>query len=285
MSLALSDNLAPQPVTDIFTSDTNIDRRKCHRTVPMKVLALGVGRTGTASLRIALERLGYLKCYHMMSASMENPPDCLMWHDALNAKYDGVGEFGRKEWDQLLGDCQAVCDWPACAFAKELIEAYPNAKVILTTREVDSWHASVMKTVHWRVSDPEHRLASNFSWAASMYYPMLNKFFATFFRGDFPNKGKQVYEDHVAEVRSLVPPERLLEYKISDGWAPLCEFLGEEVPDTAFPRGNDMADFFKRCRSRNRRQMANAALQAVTMGGAIIAAGFAATMAFKRFHR
>lgn len=72
----------------------------------MKVLALGVGRTGTASLRIALERLGYLKCYHMMSASMENPPDCLMWHDALLAKYDGVGEFGRKEWDQLLGDCQ-----------------------------------------------------------------------------------------------------------------------------------------------------------------------------------
>lgn len=84
-----------------------------------------------------------MKTYHMMSASMENPPDCLMWHDALSAKYDGVGEFGRKEWDQLLGDCQAVCDWPACAFAKELIEAYPNAKVILTTREVESWHAYV----------------------------------------------------------------------------------------------------------------------------------------------
>ncbi|KAL5364693.1 P-loop containing nucleoside triphosphate hydrolase protein [Aspergillus floccosus] len=285
MSLIHADNLPPQPVTDIFTNDTCIDRRKCHRTVPMKVLALGVGRTGTASLRIALERLGYLKCYHMMSASMENPPDCLMWHDALCAKYDGVGEFGRKEWDQLLGECQAVCDWPACAFAKELIEAYPNAKVILTTRDVDSWHASVMKTVHWRVSDPEHRFVSNFSWAAGMYYPMLNKFFETFFRGDFPNKGKQVYLDHVEEVRSLVPPERLLEYKISDGWGPLCEFLGEEVPDTPFPRGNDMADFFKRCRGRNRRQMLNAALQAFTMGGALLATGFAATMAFKRFSR
>lgn len=93
------------------------------------------------ALRKAFERLGYGKCYHMMCASVENPPDCLMWHDALNAKYDGVGEFGRKEWDQLLGDCQAVCDWPACAFAKELIEAYPNAKVILTTRDVDPWHA------------------------------------------------------------------------------------------------------------------------------------------------
>ncbi|KAJ5407128.1 hypothetical protein N7465_008412 [Penicillium sp. CMV-2018d] len=283
MSLMLSDNLAPQPMTDIFTDDTNIDRRKCRRTVPMKVLALGVGRTGTASLRKAFERLGYGKCYHMMCASVENPPDCLMWHDALNAKYNGIGEFGRKEWDQLLGDCQAVCDWPACAFAKELIEAYPNAKVILTTRDVDPWHASVMKTVFWRVSDPEHKFVSNFSWAAGMYYPMLNKFFETFFRGDFPGKGKQVYEDHVAEVRSLVPPERLLEYNINDGWAPLCEFLEEEVPDTPFPRGNDMADFYKRCSTRNRHQMMNAAFQAVTIGGSLLAAGFAATLAFKRF--
>ncbi|KAF7717513.1 P-loop containing nucleoside triphosphate hydrolase [Penicillium ucsense] len=285
MSLMLSDNLSPQPATDIFTSDTCIDRRKCHRTVPMKVLALGVGRTGTASLRKALERLGYVKCYHMMCASVENPPDCLMWHDALNAKYKGIGEFGRKEWDQLLGDCQAVCDWPACAFAKELIEAYPNAKVILTTRDVDPWHASVMKTVHWRVSDPEHKLVSNFSWAAGMYYPMLNTFFETFFRGDFPGKGKQVYNEHVELVRSLVPADRLLEYNINDGWAPLCEFLEEELPDTPFPRGNDMADFYKRCSTRNRHQMMNAALQAVTMAGAVVATGFAATMVFKRFVR
>lgn len=118
-----------------------------------------------------------------------------------------------------------------------------------------------------------------------MYYPMLSKFFETFFRGDFPNKGKQVYLDHVEEIRSLVPPERLLEYQIGDGWGPLCEFLGEEVPDTAFPRGNDMADFFKRCRTRNRRQMMNSALQAITMGGALLGTGVAAMMAFKRFTR
>lgn len=141
---------------------------------------------------------------------------------------------------------------------------------------------SVMKTVYWRVTDPEHRFVAQFSWAASMYYPMLNKFFETFFRGDFPNKGKQVYQDHVEEVRSLVPPERLLEYKISDGWAPLCEFLEEEVPDTQFPTGNDMANFFKRCRTRNRRQMMNGAFQAVTMGGAFLAAGTALFYAFRR---
>ncbi|KLJ09351.1 hypothetical protein EMPG_15214 [Blastomyces silverae] len=280
-----AESLPPQPLTDIFTEDTCIDRRKCHRTVPMKVLALGVGRTGTASLRAALERLGYLDTYHMMSASIENPPDCLMWQDALAAKYDGVGEFGRKEWDQLLGHCQAVCDWPACAFAKELIEAYPNAKVILTTRDVDSWHSSVMKTVWWRVTDPEHRLVSNFSWAASMYHPMLQKFFDTFFKGDFPNKGKQVYLNHVEEVRSLVPKERLLEYKIGEGWGPLCEFLGEEIPDAVFPRGNDMQGFVERCRTRNRRQMMNAGLQAVAMGASMIATALAVTMACKRLFR
>ncbi|KUL82887.1 hypothetical protein ZTR_09008 [Talaromyces verruculosus] len=166
----------------------------------------------------------------MMSASIENPPDCLMWHDALTAKYDGIGEFGRKEWDQLLGDCQAVCDWPACAFAKELIEAYPQAKVILTTRDVNSWHS----------------LVSKFSWAASMYYPMLNKFFDTFFRGDFPNQGKEVYMNHLKEVRSLVPPEKLLEFNISEGWGPLCEFLGHDIPQTPFPHSNEVSDFIAR---------------------------------------
>jgi hypothetical protein len=93
------------------------------------------------ALRTALKELGFEDCYHMMSASVENPPDCLMWSDALAAKYDGEGTFTRDDWDKLLGHCQAVCDWPAVAFAKELIEAYPDAKVILTTRDVDSWHA------------------------------------------------------------------------------------------------------------------------------------------------
>lgn len=164
----------PKPVTDIFTSDTDINRRECRRVVPMRVLALGLGRTGTASLRTALKNLGFDDCYHMMSASVENPPDCLMWSDALAAKYDGKGQFGREQWDQLTGHCQAICDWPAVAFAKELIKAYPEAKVIITTRDVDSWHASTMKTVHWRATEPELKLVSKFDWGAGLYQPMLS---------------------------------------------------------------------------------------------------------------
>ena len=214
-------------------------------------------------MRAAMKQLGYMDTYHMMNCSIENPPDALMWMDALTAKYEGEGKkFTREDWDQLLGNAQAVCDWPSIAFAKELIEAYPEAKVVLTNRDVHSWHASTMRTVYWRVTDHELRWLSNFDWAASMYYPMLKKFFDTFFKGDFPNKGKDVFEHHYAEVRSLVPKERLLEYKVSEGWEPLCNFLEEPVPkNSPFPNVNDNSDFVTRSRRRNRNQMKNCLLR------------------------
>lgn len=218
-------------------------------------------------MRAAMQQLGYVDTYHMMSCSIENPPDALFWMDALRAKYDGVGKpFERGDWDQLMGHCQAVCDWPAIAFAKELIEAYPEAKVVLTNRDVDSWHASTLRTVYWRVTDPELKaLARINSWAAGMYQPMLQKFFDTFFRGDFPNQGKDVFLRHYEEVRSLVPKDRLLEYKVSDGWDPLCDFLGVAVPrGDKFPNVNDNRDFVERSRRRNRRQFMNVVLKWTT---------------------
>lgn len=206
--------------------------------------------------------LGYEDTYHMMSVSIENPSDALLWRDAFAAKFDNGPAFTRADWDQLLGHCQAVCDWPAVAFAKELIEAYPEAKVILTNRDVDSWHASTMKTVYWRVMDPELRWLQYFSWAAGLYYPMLKKFFDEFFEGDFPNQGKRIYKEHYENVRSLVPKERLLEFSIKDGWEPLCKFLGDPVPQgTKFPHVNDNSDFVARSRRRNRNQMKNVALR------------------------
>ncbi|KAI1343524.1 P-loop containing nucleoside triphosphate hydrolase protein [Xylariaceae sp. FL0016] len=273
--MSYADTYTPKPHTDFFTSaDTDFDRRQCTRTVPMKVLLLATGRTGTASMRAAMKQLGYVDTYHMMNCSIENPPDALLWMDALRAKYDGVGQpFTRKDWDKLLGNSQAVCDWPACAFAKELIEAYPEAKVVLTTRDVDSWHASTMKTVYWRATDPELRWLSNWSWAARMYYPMLKKFFDTFFEGDFPNRGKAVYLRHNEEIRQMVPKDRLLEFRVQDGWDPLCKFLGEEIPAGGFPNVNDNSDFIQRSRRRNRRQMMNVAahwLEILALGGVFL---------------
>ncbi|KAK5626654.1 hypothetical protein RRF57_002369 [Xylaria bambusicola] len=266
--MAYADKYTKKPVTDFFTGDTDIDRRQCTRTVPMRALLLAPGRTGTASMRAAMKQLGFVDTYHMMNCSIENPPDALLWMDALRAKYDGVGEFTRKDWDKLLGWSQAVCDWPACAFAKELIEAYPEAKVVMTTRDVDSWHASTMKTVYWRATDPELRMLSHFSWAAKMYYPMLKKFFDTFFEGDFPNRGKDIFTKHYEEVKKLVPSERLLEYRVQEGWEPLCKFLDCPVPkDVPFPNVNDNSDFVTRSQRRNRAQMYNVIAQGLEILG------------------
>ncbi|XXH02861.1 hypothetical protein Hte_009249 [Hypoxylon texense] len=242
--MSYASKYTPKPITDVFTSDTDIDRRQ--------------------SMRAAMKQLGYVDTYHMMNCSIENPPDALLWMDALRAKYDGVGEpFTRGDWDRLLGGSQAVCDWPACAFAKELVAAYPEAKVVLTGRDVDAWHASTLRTVYWRATDPALRALARCSWAAGMYYPMLRKFFDTFFEGDFPNRGKEVFARHYEEVRSLVPKERLLDdYRVTDGWEPLCKFLGDPVPkDCPFPNVNDNRDFVTRSKRRNRRQMYNVALQ------------------------
>jgi hypothetical protein len=189
----------------------------------------------------------------------------LCWQDAFAAKYEGKGTFRRAEWDALLGHCQAVCDWPAIAFSKELIEAYPEAKVIITTRDVDTWHESVLKTVHWRANDPELRTLANFDWGAGLYQPMLAKFFHHFFKDDFPGQGKQIFHDYYQEIRDLVPPGQLLEYRVSSGWRPLCEYLGHPVPDTEFPRSNDADGFVQRCRAQNRKQAMNVIFRLVVV--------------------
>ncbi|GME25734.1 hypothetical protein GTA08_BOTSDO11323 [Neofusicoccum parvum] len=236
--------------------------------------------------------LGYNDTYHMISASTENPPDCLMWSDALAAKYDNDGHFGREQWDQLLGHCQAVCDWPAVAFARELIEAYPEAKVILTTRDVDSWYkwvhhppppspslttnsqsSSCLKTVHWRATEPELARLARHDWAASLYHPMLATFWRRFFRGGFEKHGKAVFADHYAEVRALVPPDRLLEYRVGEGWERLCAFLDVPVPRDEFPNVNDTSGFVSRCRRRMRAQWCNVALRWAVYGTSAVAVG------------
>jgi hypothetical protein len=122
-------------------------------------------------------------------------------------------------------------------------------------------YRSTLKTVYWRATDPVLKLASYVDWGASLYYPMLRKFFDTFFEGDFLGKGKAIYLAHNKEICDLIPTERLLQYKIQDGWDPLCNFLGESVPPEPFPRSNDIGSFIKRCKMRNARQLCNAGLR------------------------
>ncbi|CAD0098650.1 unnamed protein product [Aureobasidium mustum] len=200
---------------------TNIDRRTCHRVVPMEVLNLAI--------RQALFELGYFDVYHMASPLEENRPDANMWVEAFDAKYEGKGKFTREDWDQLLGHCMAVTDYPASAFAPELIAAYPEAKVVLSLRDnADVWHKSYMPS----------------------FVKMGKQLYKYAYEDDFPRTGKQVYEDHIEELRRLVPPENLLEYNVKQGWAPLCEFLGKPIPDHPFPRVNDTKEFLSKMEQR-----------------------------------
>ncbi|KAL9098925.1 MAG: hypothetical protein Q9163_005501 [Psora crenata] len=254
------------------------------RTVPMRVLCLGMpradaytfNRTGTAAMQKALESLGYKDCYHMFGV-VANPPDIDMWHEAANAKYHGEGkEFEKADWDRLLGNCQAVCDLPAIAFSQELIQAYPDAKVILTIRDEDSWYDSMMKTVV-PLAEP-----STLSTLAPLDHVLLKKWFPMHrcvFAGVFENKrferiGKRKFVEHYDMVRRLVPKERLLEYRVGDGWEKLCKFLEVPVPDYPFPVTNDTAAFGERGRVMVALAIRRLAMRLLPFMGAIVAVVF-----------
>jgi hypothetical protein len=237
---------------------TDIDRRHCTRTVPLRVLCLGLSRTGTVSLRQALIQLGYKDCYHFASTLQENPRDAEMWIEALNAKFKGIGEpYGKDQWDALLGHCQAITDSPCVMFYKELLAAYPDAKVILTERDnADQWFRSQMSTV---IPFSEKMLPQTwFAKFIALFSPVDSKLLRMMdlIVHDTPmysalwhdhrngtTTAKTFYEEYNAEIKRLVPKERLLVINAKEGWAPLCNFLSEDIPDTDFPHRNSKADF------------------------------------------
>ncbi|PYH44722.1 sulfotransferase family protein [Aspergillus saccharolyticus JOP 1030-1] len=262
---------------------TDIDREECSRIVPLRVLSLGLTRTGSESMMDALRILGYYEAYHGYQAMISNPRDCEMWQKALRAKYDGLGErFGREEWDRLLGHCQAVSDLPAICFAEDLIEAYPDAKVIVTVRDVDEWYESMM-TLVTSIDTPINTY---------IFVPLvitLNTIFRsrfrlvpeTFFKAgecfygpDIRNDARETYRNHVAKIQALVPKDRLLLYHVTEGWEPLCKFLGQPVPEVPMPRSNTKADMLARheaCMQLNLREcMWKAVKGTVVVGAALV---------------
>lgn len=177
-----------------------------------------------------------------------------MWLEALRAKYDGVGKpYGREEFDKLLGHCQAVSDIPAVVFSEELIRAYPDAKVILTLRDMDSWYESNLKTTNVFFTYPLVLPLLKLDWIlrtrARPSRLMFQKLWHHFYEGDFKQNGRRVFEEHYARIRKLVPKERLLEYHVSEGWEPLCKFLDVPMPEAKFPSGNEVSVFHRRFRS------------------------------------
>lgn len=211
-------------------------------------------------MRKALQQLGYDGVYHGYEACLENPRDSRLWMEALRAKFDGVGKpFGRLEFDQLLGHCQAVTDVPCAVFAQELIAAYPEAKVILTYRDLDSWYTSIITGVlpdTYTFSAKFAAFLATLSLSPSRWArPMMCRIWEDFYEGSFKENGRRKFEEHYATVKQMVPKENLLEYRVQEGWGPLCQFLGKPIPKAAFPKGNDREETRQKVRAAVRFEM------------------------------
>ncbi|KAJ7460212.1 P-loop containing nucleoside triphosphate hydrolase protein [Mycena latifolia] len=231
--------------------DTDTRCLSRHRSVPMQVLAMGFSRTGTTSLKKALEMLGYVRTNHGWDA-FATAEELELWITAVKAKFHEKGPaYGREEWDRLLGDCQAVADVPHILFAAELIAAYPDAKVVLNMRNPDTWWPSFQATVGVELQPSLLRRIN--AWVspelAGRYDALMHLVFTILFKEDAARvseeTAKKRFLEHYEELRRLVPKERVLEYEVKQGWVPLCTFLGKEPPATAFPRVNDQEQYHR----------------------------------------
>lgn len=181
-----------------------------------------MGRTGTASLKVALETLNMGPCYHM-SEVLKNPGFTEAWIDVAE---------GNMDWDKIFSGYSATVDNPGCNYWKELASYYPEAKVILTTRDAGKWFDSTNETIH---SAGFARFMKN-----SPFGEMIQKTMWDRMENRMQDKAYMVefFNRHSAEVIDSIPAERLLVYQVSDGWEPLCKFLEVPVPAMEFPRIN-----------------------------------------------
>jgi hypothetical protein len=196
----------------------------------LKVVGAGVGRTGTHSLKVALEQLLGGPCHHMveMFSQLDTIPT---WQRA--AEGEAV------DWHALLEGYEAIVDWPGGAFWQELSEAYPDAVVLLSTRaDAETWWRSADRTVFEAMrATPPPEMAEWHAWILDLMHRRFTD------RLDDKDALIAAYERHIAAVRATVPAERLVEWQPTDGWGPLCGALGVEEPDEPFPVTNTTAEF------------------------------------------
>ncbi|KAE8153680.1 P-loop containing nucleoside triphosphate hydrolase protein [Aspergillus avenaceus] len=214
------------------------------RDRPMKILALGMSRSGTESLSRALRILGYDHVFHGFEMWQNTPMLWKGWTQFGRRKWGqsrdthGTSGLTRADFDSFFGHCEAITDQPGAIFAPELIAAYPEAKVILNHRNVDAWHRSFCTVLRPLTTGLFYHVLPYFN--ANLYWEAqyLSECVKSFYHGSWERHGKWVYEQHNATIRGMVPADRLLEWTVEDGWEPLCRFLEKEVPPDEFPSGN-----------------------------------------------
>jgi hypothetical protein len=200
----------------------------------LRVVGAGLGRTGTHSLKLALEQLLGGRCYHMLEV-FEHPEHIQHWQDAVDGK--------PIDWDALFEGYTAAVDWPEAAFYEELSERYPDAVVLLSTRRsADAWWDSANATI-FEISRREvpPDVPDSLQRQIKMAHDMFDKTFTPDW--DDPDAAKRAYEKHNETVRETIAADRLLDWQPGDGWGPICAALDVPVPDEPFPHVNSTDEF------------------------------------------
>jgi hypothetical protein len=195
--------------------------------MPLKVIGAGLGRTGTLSLKLALEQLGFGRCYHMMEV-FQRPQAPQQWLDAAEGR--------PVDWEAVFEGYQSSVDWPGAEFYALHARMYPDAKVILSVRDADKWFDSTQATIF---ANP------TFEGSPPVWQAMAQALIGAKFNGNLTDRKHciEVYNRHNDEVRRTIPAGRLLEFEAKNGWAPLCAFLGVPVPETPYPSVNSTDEF------------------------------------------
>lgn len=199
----------------------------------LAVIGAGFGRTGTESMKLALEMLGFGPCHHMKEV-LSSSEQIALWRAAARGNLP--------DWDEAFLGYNSSVDWPSAYFWRELSEYYPDAKILLTTRSADSWYASMEKTIFKTLKESTEPASIGISLIAERVFGG---------RIEDRDHAIAVYEANNAEVQSAFTPDRLFTYELGDGWDKLCQFLGKPVPNVPYPNRNPAADFSAMMRKFN----------------------------------
>lgn len=202
--------------------------------MPMIVIGAGVGRTGTYSLKLAINQIGLGPCHHMDEVLHNMPAQVPLWSAAAS---------GQADWLRIYSGYKSAVDWPTACFFRDLATEFPEAKFVLTQRDperwADSFGATIYKLLAGKDSVPE---------GMQVWLEMVSEVIA---KTGFPpglNRDELVhaFESHNEAVKKTIPADRLLVFEVKQGWAPLCDFLDVPVPDVDFPRTNHREEFWDR---------------------------------------
>lgn len=193
----------------------------------LKVIGSGLGRTGTLSTKIALEQLGFGRCHHMAEVFMNPTVQVPLWIAAGD---------GHPDWEAIFEGCQAMVDHPGCGYWRELMDYYPEAKVLHTVRDPDKWFDSTQATIF-----SPGNLDKFSEGPMAQFFGHLKRFYG----GDMNDRAfmTDFFRRHTETVVAAVPPERLLVFDVKEGWDPLCAFLGVDAPAAPYPRENSTQEF------------------------------------------